>query len=52
VEQKSSYVLRLAEMILGLTLIVSLIVVIIGIVYRWERPVQFSNGFFFAACSV
>jgi len=38
-EQKSSYVLRLAEMILGLTLIVSLIVVIIGMLYQCDTPV-------------
>lgn len=33
---------------MGLTLLVSVIVVIIGVLYGWKTPVQYSNGFFVA----
>jgi hypothetical protein len=46
--QKSSFFLRLAGIILGLTLLASLIVIVIGLICRWSQPVQFSNGFFIA----
>lgn len=47
-EKPNSPILRLLGTILGLTLVVSLIVSIIGIVFQWSTPVQFSNGFFAA----
>ena len=47
-EKKSSYVIRLAGIILGSTLLVSLVVLLAGIVLRWNTAVQFSNGFFIA----
>lgn len=46
--QAISYVLRLAAIILGLTLVVSLVLLVIGAIFRWAAPVQFSNGFFIA----
>jgi hypothetical protein len=47
-EQKSSHVLRLAGITLGLALLVSLAVLVIGRFYQWNTTVQFSNGFFVA----
>ena len=47
-EQKMSYVLRLAGVVFGATLLVSLIVLIVGLTLHWNTPVQFSNGFFIA----
>jgi hypothetical protein len=51
-EQRSSHVLRLAAVILGIALIMSLIVLIVGLVLQWNQPVQFSNGFFAAGAIV
>lgn len=51
-EKKSTHVFGLVGVILGITLVVSLIVVIIGLVYDWDQPVQFSNGFFIAGAIV
>jgi hypothetical protein len=48
VEKKNSPILRLLGTVLGLTLVVSLIVTLIGIMFQWNTPVQFSNGFFAA----
>jgi hypothetical protein len=47
-EKQISPILRLVGTILGLTLLASLIVVIVGLVFQWNTPVQFSNGFFAA----
>ena len=51
-EQKGSFVLRLLGSILGLTLLVSLVVVGIGMFAHWNTTVQFSNGFFVAGMIV
>jgi hypothetical protein len=51
-EKKSTHVFGLVGVILGITLAVSLIVVLIGLVYDWDQPVQFSNGFFIAGAIV
>jgi hypothetical protein len=45
-EKKNALTLRLARTILGLTGLVSLIVLVAGLVLRWNTAVQFSNGFF------
>lgn len=47
-EKTNRHLLRLVGVIFGLTLLISLIVVIIGMVYEWKTPVQYSNGFFAA----
>ena len=51
-EKKNSSILRHAGILLGLTLVVSLIVLIVGIVRQWNTAVQFSNGFFIAGVIV
>ena len=51
-EQKASHILRLVGFILGLTMLVSLIVIVIGMVSGWDRSTQFSNGFFIAGAIV
>lgn len=51
-EQRGSFVLRLLGSILGLTLLVSLVVVGIGMFAHWNTTVQFSNGFFVAGMIV
>jgi len=47
-DRTNRHLLRLVGVIFGLTLLVSLIVVTIGLVYQWKTPVQYSNGFFAA----
>lgn len=47
-ESKSAHFLRLAGIVLGLTLIVSILVLSIGFINNWHDPVAFSNGFFIA----
>lgn len=44
-EKKSTYFLRLAGMILGSTLVISLLILLIGYIYLWNEPVEFSNAF-------
>jgi hypothetical protein len=51
-ETKSSPVLRLLGTVLGGTLLVSLIIVLVGLVFRWDTALQFSNGFFVAGVIV
>lgn len=51
-ESKISYVLRLLGIIFGLTVLVALIVLIVGIALQWNTAVQFSNGFFIAGAIV
>lgn len=51
-EPNKSLLLRLVGIILGLTLLASLIVLGAGLLYRWDRPVQYSNGFFIAGAIV
>lgn len=51
-EKKNPHLLRLAGTILGLTLLVSTVVVIVGMVLQWSTPVQFSNSFFAAGMIV
>ena len=51
-EKKNSHILRLIGTILGLTILVSLIVLVFGMVSRWNTPVQYSNGFFMAGVLV
>lgn len=47
-EQKKFPFLRSVGIIFGLTIGVSLIVVVIGVAFGWNTPVQFSNAFFMA----
>lgn len=51
-EKQISPILRLTGTMLGLTLLISLIVVAIGLVFQWNTPAQFSNGFFIAGAIV
>jgi hypothetical protein len=41
-------ILGLAGVVLGLACLVSLILLIVGLFFQWDKPVQFSNGFFAA----
>jgi hypothetical protein len=50
--EKNAHILRLMRTVLGLTMLVSLIVLVFGLVSRWNTPVQFSNGFFIAGVLV
>ena len=45
-EKKNNYILRLAGMILGATLTISLLILLIGYIYFWNEPVEFRNAFF------
>lgn len=47
-ENSSTVVLRLAGKILGVTALISLVVLLIGYFLHWSGPVKFSNGFFAA----
>ena len=47
-EQTNSPLLRLVGTIVALTLLISLIVTVVGLVLQWNTPAQFSNGFFIA----
>jgi len=47
-EKKGAHFLRLAGLILGATLAISLLVLLIGYIYQWDKSVQFSNAFFAA----
>lgn len=47
-EKKISPILRLVGIALGLMLLISLVVLIIGVVLKWNTSVQFSNAFFIA----
>jgi hypothetical protein len=51
-EKKNTHILRLVRIVLGLTTLVSLIVLVFGLVSQWNTPVQFSNGFFIAGVLV
>ena len=51
-EKKNTHILRLVRIVLGLTILVSLIVLVFGLVSQWSTPVQFSNGFFVAGALV
>jgi hypothetical protein len=51
-EKNNSHILHLAVTILGLTAVVSLIVLVVGLALRWNTQVQFSNGFFIAGALV
>ena len=51
-EKQNSSILRLLGTMVGLTLLVSLIVAVVGRVLQWTTPVQFSNGFFIAGAIV
>ena len=48
-EKRISPLFRLLGTVLGLTLVASLLVILLGLVFHWNTPVQFSNGFFAAA---
>lgn len=50
-EKKISPILRLVGIALGLMLLISLVVLIIGVVLKWNTSVQFSNAFFVAGQS-
>lgn len=50
--QKTSHVLRLLGAMFGIALVVSLIVIVIGWIFQWSQPVQFSNAFFAAGAIV
>ena len=47
-EQTNSPILRLVGTMVALTLLISLIVTVVGLVLQWNTPAQFSNGFFIA----
>jgi len=51
-ERKNSDFLRLLETILGFTLLASLIMSVVGLVFQWNTRVQFSNGFFIAGAII
>jgi hypothetical protein len=51
-EKKNAHVLRLAGLILGVTLAISLLVLLIGYIYQWDKPVQFSDAFFAAGAII
>jgi uncharacterized membrane protein len=51
-QKQTSHLLRLVVVILGLTFLASLVVLVIGMVFQWSTPVQFSNGFFGAGLIV
>jgi hypothetical protein len=51
-QTKSAHYFRLAGLILGITLIISVIVLLIGYIYHWNEPVLFSNAFFIAGVIV
>lgn len=46
--QKNSQLLKLTGTILGITFIISLIVLLIGFIVQWNTAKQFSNAFFIA----
>jgi hypothetical protein len=50
--ERNTHILRLMGTVLSLTVLVSLIVLVFGLVFRWNTPVQFSNGFFMAGVLV
>jgi len=45
-------ILRWLGIVLGTTLVISLIILIIGVKLQWERPSQFATAFFFAGAIV
>jgi hypothetical protein len=45
-KKKNVPILGLVGIVLGLTFLISLIVMIVGMTLQWNTPVQFSNGFF------
>lgn len=47
-EKASNQILRLVGTIVGLTAGIALIVLLMGYFMQWEKPVQYSNGFFWA----
>lgn len=47
-EKQTSRILRLVGTILGLALLISVIVLGLGLVFKWNTSVQFSNAFFAA----
>lgn len=50
--KKNSYILRWAGSILGMTLGISLLILLLGYIYQWNEPVQFSNAFFMTGAAV
>jgi hypothetical protein len=42
----------MAGMILGMTLIISLLILLLGYIYQWNEPVLFSNAFFMTGAAV
>jgi hypothetical protein len=51
-ENKSAHIVRLAGSIIGITILISVIVIAIGTFSHWNTPVQYSNGFFTAGAIV
>jgi hypothetical protein len=47
-EKKSSHILRPVGIALGLALLISLVILMVGFVLKWNTSVQFSNAFFVA----
>jgi hypothetical protein len=45
-EKRNTHILRLVGVILGSTLAISLLILLTGYIYQWDKPVQFSNAFF------
>ena len=46
--KRSTHILSLAGIVLGLACLVALIVMTVGLVLQWNTPAQFGNGFFAA----
>lgn len=51
-EKKNNPILRLVGLIMGAALAISLVISLIGYIYQWDKPVQFSNAFFMAGAFV
>lgn len=51
-EKKNNPILRLVGLILGSVLVISLVILLIGYIYQWDKPVRFSDAFFMAGAFV
>jgi hypothetical protein len=47
-EKKTPHILRLMGTVLGLALLTSVVILVVGLVFKWNTSVQFSNAFFVA----
>ena len=51
-EKKNNPILRLVGLILGSVLVISLVILLIGYIYQWDKLVRFSDAFFMAGAFV